>query len=98
MIEMAVRYADLEKPPDTLPSGWVALLYLFNCDEYSKDLIRNQTVSTRAERSVRRLKHQRSEPQRRAPPTKSSTHEKARAEARAISLNTKIGGRGFEAV
>ena len=30
MIEMAVRYADLEKPPQALPSGWAALLYLFN--------------------------------------------------------------------
>jgi len=30
MLEMAVRYADLEAPPQTLPSGWAAFLYLFN--------------------------------------------------------------------
>ena len=30
MIEMTVRYADLEEPPEVLPSGWAALLYLFN--------------------------------------------------------------------
>lgn len=29
MIEMAVRYADLEKPPQPMPSGYAALLYLF---------------------------------------------------------------------
>jgi hypothetical protein len=29
MIEMAVRYADLPKPPQPMPSGWAALLYLF---------------------------------------------------------------------
>lgn len=30
MIEMAVRYADLTEPPDVMPSGWAALLCLFN--------------------------------------------------------------------
>jgi len=30
MLEMAVKYADLEEPPHTLPSGWAAFLYLFN--------------------------------------------------------------------
>jgi hypothetical protein len=30
MLEMAVRYADLEEPPQTLPSGWAALLYLYD--------------------------------------------------------------------
>jgi hypothetical protein len=30
MLEMAVRYADLEEPSQTLPSGWAAFLYLFN--------------------------------------------------------------------
>ena len=30
MIEMAVRYADLTEPPEVMPSGWAALLYLFN--------------------------------------------------------------------
>ena len=30
MLEMAVRYAGLDEPPQTLPSGWAALLYLFN--------------------------------------------------------------------
>jgi len=30
MIEMAVRYADLSKPPPMLPSGYAALLYLYN--------------------------------------------------------------------
>jgi hypothetical protein len=30
MLEMAVRYAGLETPPQTLPSGWAAFLYLFN--------------------------------------------------------------------
>lgn len=28
-LEMAVRYADLETPPQPLPSGYAALLYLF---------------------------------------------------------------------
>ena len=28
-LEMAVRYADLPSPPDQLPSGWAALLYLY---------------------------------------------------------------------
>ena len=30
MLEMAVRYADLPEPPRPLPSGWAALLYLYN--------------------------------------------------------------------
>jgi hypothetical protein len=30
MLEMATRYADLPEPPQTLPSGWAALLYLYN--------------------------------------------------------------------
>jgi hypothetical protein len=30
MLEMAVRYADLEGPPQMLPSGWAALLYLYD--------------------------------------------------------------------
>ncbi len=30
MLEMAVCYAGLEEPPQSLPSGWAALLYLFN--------------------------------------------------------------------
>jgi hypothetical protein len=30
MLEMAVRYSDLEEPPQMLPSGWAALLYLFD--------------------------------------------------------------------
>lgn len=30
MLEMAVRYADLEEPPQMLPSGWAALLYLYD--------------------------------------------------------------------
>jgi hypothetical protein len=30
MLEMAVRYADLDAPPLPLPSGWAAFLYLFN--------------------------------------------------------------------
>ena|SRR5437660_3328586 len=30
MIEMAVRYADLPKPPQPMPSGWAALLYLYD--------------------------------------------------------------------
>ena len=29
MLEMAVRHAELEEPPQTLPSGWAALLYLY---------------------------------------------------------------------
>lgn len=29
MLEMAVRYADLPEPPQRMPSGWAALLYLF---------------------------------------------------------------------
>jgi len=29
MLEMAVRYSDLDTPPQTLRSGWAALLYLF---------------------------------------------------------------------
>lgn len=29
-LEMAVRYAGLESPPQPLPSGYAALLYLFN--------------------------------------------------------------------
>ena len=29
MLEMAVRYAELESPPQTLPSGWAALLYQY---------------------------------------------------------------------
>ena len=29
MLEMALRYADLEEPPSMLPSGWAALLYLY---------------------------------------------------------------------
>jgi hypothetical protein len=28
-LDMAVRYADLEAPPQSLPSGYAALLYLF---------------------------------------------------------------------
>lgn len=28
-LEMAVRYADLPGPPTSLPSGWAALLYLY---------------------------------------------------------------------
>jgi hypothetical protein len=28
-LEMAVRYADLDAPPESLPSGYAALLYLF---------------------------------------------------------------------
>jgi hypothetical protein len=28
-LEMAIRYADLPSPPDPLPSGWAALLYLY---------------------------------------------------------------------
>lgn len=30
MIEMAVRYADLPAPPQPMPSGWAALLYLYD--------------------------------------------------------------------
>ena len=30
MIEMAVRYADLPEPPQPLPSGYAALLYLYD--------------------------------------------------------------------
>lgn len=30
MIEMAVRYGTLEEPPSSLPSGYAALLYLFD--------------------------------------------------------------------
>src|SRR5436305_624538 len=30
MIEMAVRYADVPKPPHPMPSGWAALLYLYD--------------------------------------------------------------------
>jgi len=30
MVEMAVRYADLPEPPVTMPSGWAALLYLYD--------------------------------------------------------------------
>jgi hypothetical protein len=30
MIEMAVRYADMPKPPQPMPSGWAALLYLYD--------------------------------------------------------------------
>ena len=30
MVEMAVRYADLPGPPVPLPSGWAALLYLYD--------------------------------------------------------------------
>ena len=30
MIEMAVRYADLPEPPQPMPSGWAALLYLYD--------------------------------------------------------------------
>jgi hypothetical protein len=29
MLEMAVRYADLDEPPQMLPSGWAALLCLY---------------------------------------------------------------------
>jgi hypothetical protein len=28
-LEMAVRHADIEAPPQPLPSGYAALLYLF---------------------------------------------------------------------
>lgn len=30
MLEMAVKYGGLKQPPKMLPSGWAALLYLFN--------------------------------------------------------------------
>ena len=30
MLAMAVRYADLPEPPQPMPSGWAALLYLYN--------------------------------------------------------------------
>lgn len=30
MIEMALRYADLAQPPQSMPSGYAALLYLYN--------------------------------------------------------------------
>jgi hypothetical protein len=30
MVEMAVRYADLPDPPAPMPSGWAALLYLYD--------------------------------------------------------------------
>ena len=30
MLEMAVRYADLPQPPQPMPNGWAALLYLFD--------------------------------------------------------------------
>jgi len=30
MVEMAVRYADLPQPPQPMPNGWAALLYLFD--------------------------------------------------------------------
>jgi hypothetical protein len=30
MVEMAVRYADLPEPPMPMPSGWAALLYLYD--------------------------------------------------------------------
>jgi hypothetical protein len=30
MLEMACRYAGPQEPPETLPSGYAALLYLFN--------------------------------------------------------------------
>jgi hypothetical protein len=29
-LEMAVRYAHLEQPPNPLPSGYAALLYLYD--------------------------------------------------------------------
>jgi hypothetical protein len=30
-VEMAVKYGrELEEPPSTLPSGWAALLYLYD--------------------------------------------------------------------
>jgi len=30
MVEMAVRYADMPRPPQPMPSGWAALLYLYD--------------------------------------------------------------------
>jgi len=30
MVEMAVRYVDLPEPPQPMPSGWAALLYLYD--------------------------------------------------------------------
>ena len=30
MVEMAVKYADLLNPPQSMPSGWAALLYLYD--------------------------------------------------------------------
>jgi len=30
MVEMAVRYSELAEPPKLLPSGWAALLYLYD--------------------------------------------------------------------
>jgi hypothetical protein len=30
MVEMALRYADLPKPPQPMPSGYAALLYLYD--------------------------------------------------------------------
>ena len=30
MVEMAIRYAKLQAPPQPMPSGWAALLYLFD--------------------------------------------------------------------
>ncbi|GEM_PF-1399940 len=33
MLEMAVRYADLPEPPEPMPSGWAALLCLYNLHE-----------------------------------------------------------------
>ena len=30
MVGMAVRYAELPLPPATMPSGWAALLYLYD--------------------------------------------------------------------
>ena len=30
MLEMALRYSKLEQAPNMLPSGWAALLYLYN--------------------------------------------------------------------
>lgn len=29
MLEMCLRYADLEEPPQSLPSGWAAVFYLY---------------------------------------------------------------------
>ena len=33
MVEMAVSYADLPEPPMPMPSGWAALLYLYDLGE-----------------------------------------------------------------